>query len=166
VAENLFVVLVGKMSCNGRVPIIQPIVCLLDFFLVGQNERILLGIDESGLKKEIPKHIQIDTIAHVAVFVFRVVQQGQQFVVVFGRNVQKGETAFDPAAGVRTAQGASINHLYLTGKSEASSEIDLHLGQNHAGQKNGIRIVFLYRETGSGNVDHIPVNEYAGEGMA
>ena len=43
VAENLLIVLIGEMPCDDRVPVIQPLIRLLDFFLLDRMKAYFWG---------------------------------------------------------------------------------------------------------------------------
>ena len=150
--EDLSLILVDEMPGYFGILYIQLFIGTLDSVFVVLKKAVFFGVNKAGLKKELPEAIEVDPIAEVHIVVFCPIQSRQQFCVVGGVYVNKGQAAFQSLAVFTALQTFLINNLYLAGCLEVVGQVQFQLRYDHAGQEYGLLFLLYHRKSGTGDV--------------
>ena len=165
VAEYGSLILVDEVPGNLGIAGVDLGIGFFYLLFIFLNRDIFIGIDKSGLKKEIPQRIEIDIVADIRIFVFGLMKQGDELQMILNIHIQQGQAAFDPLLAAGGYHGFTKNYLGTALDFVAVSKTQFQLRQYHARQQRRIAFIFFYRKSRPGQIHNLKVDFRFGEWM-
>ena len=163
--QDLAIVLVDEVTRDVRAVGVQSGVGGLDLILSVRDSGVFSGIDETGLEKKIPQGIHVQIVAQVAVFVLSLMEKAQQLHVILGRDIDQRQPASHAAVLGRDVDHPAKDDLGGAGHFEDARKMQLHIRQHQPRAEAGRAFFLLDRKTRTGQIDHLQVQVFLGEGM-
>jgi len=159
VAVYLTIFLIGHVSGNLRVALIEPAISFLEIIFVGFDEAVLTGINKTCFKQEFPQGIHVYFIADMDVRIYHVAQYVAQISITGDIHIQDCQAATEQAFFFLSA----VQNLCGARHGQCAGVVDVESMDDHARDQDGFIIPFVYREPGNGDIINITLHPLSGK---